>query len=260
MHKFLRAIGFSNCKRRRDVEAILDRVEEEAKLIRVVHDKNGDIRAQKLMFMGKRIGISVCGTMNETDEFEREFYFPWHESNCITTQAACQVQRHAEKDAFSGICDERGLGVSLIYYLQNQLEYLEKDLNHQKFCYISSVMMSGLSVEGKILLPMQKNADNKISILQCQDIYSMVETCFMPFGVECDQYSIVGEITEVEECRNEWTGELVYSLTVSCNGLTFQVCINSADLVGIPAPGRRFKGSVWMQGIATIREAEQTVK
>ena len=110
------------------------------------------------------------------------------------------------------------------------------------------------------MLPMHKNAENKISLLQCQDIYSVVETCFMPFGVECDQYSIVGEITEVEECRNDWTGELVYSMTVSCNGLNFQVCINEADLVGIPAPGRRFKGVVWMQGIATIREVEQTVK
>ncbi|MBQ1207510.1 MAG: DUF3881 family protein, partial [Lachnospiraceae bacterium] len=49
---------------------------------------------------------------------------------------------------------------------------------------------------------------------------------------------------------------LVYSLTVSCNGLNFQVCINEADLVGIPAPGRRFKGTVWMQGLATISEAK----
>ena len=148
------------------------------------------------------------------------------------------------------------MGVSLIYYLQNQLEYLEKDLNHQKVCYISSVMMSGLSVEGKILLPVQKDAENKVSLIQCPDIYSVVDTCFMPYGVECDQYYIVGEITEVEELQNDWTGELVYSLTIKCNGLTFQVCINAADLMGLPAPGRRFKGTIWMQGVATICEAE----
>lgn len=257
MHKFLRAVGFSTCTRRHELEELLDRADTEAELIRLVHDKNGDTRAQKIVFVGRRIGISLCGTMSDDDRFEREFYFPWHEGNCITTQAPCQIQKHAEKDAFSGICDEKGLGVSLIYYLQNQLEYMEKDLNHQKICYVSSVMMSGLSVEGKILLPMQKNKDSKVSILDCPDIYSVVETCFMPYGVECDQYSIVGEITEVEELENRWTGELIYSITVNCNGLNFQVCINAADLMGIPAPGRRFKGSVWMQGIATIRDAEK---
>ena len=142
MHKFLRAIGFSTCKKRSELNALLDRADNEAKLVRLVHDENGDTRAQKLVYVGRRLGLSLCGTVDDEDRFEREFYFPWHDGSCITTQAACQIQRHAEKAAFSGICDERGLGVSLIYYLQNQLEYLEKDLNHQKICNISSVMMS----------------------------------------------------------------------------------------------------------------------
>ena len=255
MHKFLRAIGFSTCKKRSDLNALLDRAEDEAKLVRLVHDENGDTRAQKLAYVGRRLAISLCGTVDDEDRFEREFYFPWHDGHWITTQTACQIQKHAEKDAFSGICDERGLGVSLIYYLQNQLEYLEKELNHQKICDISSVLMTGLSVEGKILLPVQKDSDNKVSLVQCPDIYSVVDTCFMPYGVECDQYSIVGEITEVEELQNNWTGEVVYCLTIKCNGLIFQVCINAADLMGLPAPGRRFKGSIWMQGVATIRES-----
>ena len=162
MHKFLRAVGFSKYRKRSELNALLDRGDDEAKIIRLVQDENGDTRAQKLVFVGRRIGVCVCGTMDDEDRFEREFYFPWHEGNCITTQAPCQIQKHAEKDAFSGICDEQGLGVSLIYYLQNQLEYLEKDLNHQKICYVSSVLMSGLSVEGKILLPVQKDMENKV--------------------------------------------------------------------------------------------------
>lgn len=256
MHRFLRAIGFSGCTRRKELEILLDRAEAGTEQIRVVHDRNGDIRAQKLIYFGRRIGLSLCGTLDDDDRFEREFYFPWHEGNCITSQAPCQIQRHAEKDAFSGICDEQGLGVSLIFYVQNQLDYLERELNHQKISQISSVMMSGLSVEGKILLPVYRDGEKKISLMQCEDLYSIVESSFMPFGVECDQYSVVGEITEVEEILNAWTGELVYSMTVKCNGLNFQVCINGMDLVGIPAPGRRFKGSVWMQGMVNFRDGE----
>ena len=30
-----------------------------------------------------------------------------------------------------------------------------------------------------------------------EDIYSIVDTTFMPSGIECDQYSILGEIKEV---------------------------------------------------------------
>ncbi len=254
MHKFLRAVGFSNCTRRKDLQKILERAEAEAELIRVVHDENGDIRAQKQISLGRRIGLSLCGTMNDDDQFELEFYFPFHLGNCITSQAPCQIQKHAEKDAFSGICDERGLGVSLIFYLQNQLDYLERELNHQKFSRISSILMSGLSVEGKVILPTYRDAEKKLSLLQCEDLYTIVESCFMPYGVECDQYSIIGEITEVEEVENRWTGEMIYSLTVKCNDLNFQICINEMDLMGLPAPGRRFKGSVWMQGSAAFHE------
>ena len=30
--------------------------------------------------------------------------------------------------------------------------------------------------------------------------------------------------------------------------MIFDVCINSEDLMGEPAVGRRFKGVIWMQG------------
>ena len=32
-----------------------------------------------------------------------------------------------------------------------------------------------------------------------EDLYSIIDSCFMPCGVECDQYSIIGEIKEVEK-------------------------------------------------------------
>lgn len=48
----------------------------------------------------------------------------------------------------------------------------------------------------------------------------------MPYGVECDQYSVLGEITEFRLVTNDITGEKVYILTILCNELTFDVCIN----------------------------------
>ena len=37
-------------------------------------------------------------------------------------------------------------------------------------------------------------------------------------------------------------------MKVECNDLIFEICINEKDLEGEPAIGRRFKGTVWMQG------------
>jgi len=37
----------------------------------------------------------------------------------------------------------------------------------------------------------------------------------MPYGVECDQYSVLGEITELRLATNDVTGEKVYILTIA---------------------------------------------
>ena len=52
-------------------------------------------------------------------------------------------------------------------------------------------------------------------------VYNLVDTYFMPYGVECDQYSVLGEITEFRLVTNDITGEKVYILTILCNELSF---------------------------------------
>lgn len=81
-----------------------------------------------------------------------------------------------------------------------------------------------------------------------EDVFSLVDTYFMPYGVECDQYSILGEIIDVREEVNRITGEQLVIMSLECNELTFDVCINRKDLYGEPAVGRRFKGVIWLQG------------
>ncbi len=87
-----------------------------------------------------------------------------------------------------------------------------------------------------------------------EDVYSIVDNYFMPTGMECDQYAILGEILECEKVTNSYTKEDVYIMRISANDLEFDLCINSLDLYGEPAVGRRFKGSIWMQGIVNLEE------
>ena len=70
----------------------------------------------------------------------------------------------------------------------------------------------------------------------------------MPHGIECDQYSVMGEIVDFVNFKNILTGEKLCQMTIECNDIQFDVCINCADLLGEPAVGRRFKGLIWLQG------------
>lgn len=80
-----------------------------------------------------------------------------------------------------------------------------------------------------------------------EDILSIVDTYFMPYGIESDQYSIMGEILNFYTVENNMTSEKSYVMTIESNNLVFDVCINQEDLLGEPAIGRRFKGTIWMQ-------------
>ena len=150
-----------------------------------------------------------------------------------------------------------------------------------------ALTLSGLSIKGTIILPSEKGnpdeaADNlrkveryrlmksakggnedAIEELTMQDmdlysevsrrvgqedLYSIVYTSIMPYGVECDQYNVLGEIVKVRRIKNNISNEEVCILTLLVNDLTFDVAINIMDLLGEPKPGRRFKGIVWLQG------------
>ena len=81
-----------------------------------------------------------------------------------------------------------------------------------------------------------------------EDVFSIVDTFFMPFGMECDHYQIMGEIQSVKKVKNVRTKECLYQMQLLCNNMQMDVCINEGDLLGDPDVGRRFKGDIWMQG------------
>ena len=82
-----------------------------------------------------------------------------------------------------------------------------------------------------------------------EDILSICRFIFYAYmEFKCDQYSILGEIIEYHTVQNNITDEELVQMTVECNNIRFDICINRADLLGDPAVGRRFKGTIWLQG------------
>ncbi|MBQ3061348.1 MAG: DUF3881 family protein [Lachnospiraceae bacterium] len=102
-----------------------------------------------------------------------------------------------------------------------------------------------------------KDIDTYTSISQrilYEDVFTIVDSTFMPCGVECDQYSVIGEILDLEEEINVYTHEKIYIMSLNCNDIVFTMAIAARDLLGEPKIGRRFKGQIWLQGHVRFKD------
>lgn len=286
MHKFLRAIGFSDISKKK-LDCIIRNIIENPMLRKAAIDSQGEQFVELSMDFGESFGISLRGTFNEDAFFELDYYYPYFYGNKVSTMEQADIEKHAEKESYAGICDEIRLGVTLIFYLQNVADYLTCKEHKFFLNQPNDIILAALSTEGKILFPINKEETNQkfdmhtnnerngllaaarkgdeeaiesltledidmYSLLSRrilhEDILTIVESYFMPYGIESDQYAILGEIMNCKLQRNNVTNESVYILDIKCNDVEFPVCINQKDLMGEPMPGRRFKGNVWLQG------------
>ena len=287
MHKFLKSIGFSDIGNKK-MEALLEELVEHPGIVKVTRDSEGNEFAEISRSYEKNgtFGITVRGTYDENEVFHMDYYYPYVEGFHTTTQEKIDIEKHAEKESYAGVCDDVRLGVTLIFYVQNVADYLSEQMGRKNPVTGKGARLAGLSVDGKIILPVYQsekakttnstrsdrnqlmaearegNEDaienltlddmdtyNRISKRMVnEDILSIVDSTFMPYGIESDQYGILGTIQELELFENQITKENIYCMTIECNDVIFDVCINEKDLLGEPAVGRRFKGNIWMQG------------
>ena len=287
MHKFMRAIGFSNLIDRREQQKLITDVILNASHRTYTSNGEETILAEFCEDFAKDMGIAVCGEFDESDRFTYDYFYPYLRGTGISSYEDVSVERHADKESYAGVCDDIKVGVSLIFYLQNMVPYVKAQYENLLPIRGTSLTLSGLSLKGNIILPISKNEKQKQKVQKAsmnrnqlidaarrgdedaiesltledmdtytsiskkiltEDVFSLVDTYFMPYGVECDQYSIMGEILDIALRENKLTNEEIYVMRLNCNDLQFDVCINKQDLYGEPQVGRRFKGIVWMQG------------
>ena len=289
IHTFLRSIGFGDLTKNADLylilESILNRPDEQ----NIVKDEYGNEFACFSKSFGTDIGITVCGNFINDKEFRMEYYYPYLHGSQITTCETIEIERHAAREAFAGICDELKLGVTLIFYIENIADILHarKNAVHNTTTRPDNAVLAGLSTGGKILLPImktskqlankEKSSEKRLSLMKQardgnksamenltmndmdlysslsrrimkEDVLSIVESSFIPYGIESDQYVVIGEILNFYESENSLTNEKLWILNLNCNNLVFDICINQNDLLGEPQVGRCFKGRIWLQG------------
>lgn len=243
--------------------------------------------AQIKHYFNKVCGISLNGFYDpKRKSFKLDYVFPFLDGSVESYESEVSIGRKTEREAFNALCDEPGRGIALIFHLSNPIDYLMSkpimaDFNDK------TVRIAAMANEGTILLPVNKSEhqidkcraataarNNLINLakkgdtaaidnltiedldtytdiykrMHNEDVFTIVDSSFMPSGFECDSYSVVGNIVESRMLSNNYTGEDVYVMTLECNDIVFDMCINARDLIGEPAEGRRFKGRIWLQG------------
>ena len=287
MHRFLRTIGFSELTNKRQLDDLINDCIHNSDTEKMAVDSNGFEFIEITKMFHENLGIAICGQYQEDGKFSMEYYYPFFIGNEISTDEQIEIERHVGNESYAGVCDEMRLGVTLIFYLQNVADYLnQKTICDAPFQNVTT-NLSALALNGKIILPIGKNEEqiknnekNRMNRnylmaaardgdeeaiesltledidlysmisrrVEKEDLFSIVESYFMPYGIESDQYSIMGTILDLKETQNHMTNEKITIMKINANDLIFDLCINTKDLIGIPEVGRRFKGNIWMQG------------
>lgn len=287
MHQYLRAIGFSDIKTKKELRDILHMVVDgHDTMDHIETDRSTSIVEYTKMVAGP-CGICVRGEVEEEKNLVLDFYFPYLRPSVVTTVEEVSIERHAAKESFAGVCEDNRVGATIIYYLQNGVEYMRTYADKGLGKGEKVISLTGLSLSGTVLLPIKKNEKELSKVKQAssnrlqkiaaakegneealesltiedldtyaaisqrihkEDLFTLIDTYFMPYGIECDQYSVLAEIEECRLYQNYITDEEIYVMTLNMNEFVFDICINKKDLLGEPVPGRRFKGSLWLQG------------
>lgn len=289
MHSFLPAIGFSGIRNRQMLEPICKQVihSPSSKIISTMSTDTLLVQFNK--DFGEGFGISLVGEISSEGALSIEYYFPYVHSTVMTDRDNIYVEKYTDKQAYAGVCSDYDLGMTLIFFINNIADYEKSRWMNKSNKYISQTYFSGLSVNGTIILDIDKtdepqhtfsNGKRKKLIeaakrgdpaaiesltledmdtynligkrTRREDVLSIVESSFMPVGIETDHYAIIGIITSFIKKKNNYTDELIYLLDIECNDLAFTIAINKNDLLGEPAVGRRFKGDIWLQGHVVI--------
>ena len=157
MHKYLKAIGFTELKKKQGIREILKQTADEFDLQRAVSlDETSEFCELKKQY-GDNVGISVYGEMDQDKIFEREYYVPYFEGSGITTYADVLVERRIEKEMYVGICEDVKVGASIIFHIQNAIEYMKEKQLGGLAKKTTSVTLSGLGSSGMILFPISKD-------------------------------------------------------------------------------------------------------
>lgn len=287
MNRYFRAVGFLNNFSIQEYEKLVEDIvfrpegsviADNPKAKYFIIDKNLDC--------GENIGICVRIIKDAKGNIHRDCVFPYLRNDEYTKHEVCSFEKKISGEEFLGVYEDLNLGENIFFYVQNVDELYKKNNLKSAKCSVAIAGLSiagNVILPIKKDETQRENAKEynkkRINLLnrandgdhnafatvryddimtnvmvseqvfvESMDIYTVVDSSFIPCGAECDLYSVLGEIVDFQMIQNALSGENIYILKVSVKGVVLTIGINEKDLFGEPQIGFRFKGTVWLQG------------
>ncbi|MDR2899158.1 MAG: DUF3881 family protein [Clostridiales bacterium] len=300
MDSFLRVIGFSKIRTGNRYSDIQNDVIHNPDKRIIFSGDDGTVVVEYHKMYGDNLGIVLRGLIDEREN--------------IIVQS-CEAFAGSDTDAYVNkyiveysndepviVFEDIDTGNELVFELLNRVDLLKGEkhfIDYGRSVHFSKALgiirrkvnYSGLSLHGKVILPVCKEAEsydekleeesffNNLVLrfnegdddagemlklyaeettnvlrerLMEEDFLSIVEGYFLPMDYNESEYSILGDITHVGYSVNSVTKERVVKLTVNTTGTDIQIFINRKDLLGIPIKGMRFMGTCRLRGHVII--------
>ena len=119
MHKYLRAVGFSNFQNKSQIDDFFKENLKDENLISTYISQDMRLCGQYNIQVCQGAGVSVIGEQEKNQLALMDFYYPYLKGYDYTLIQECTIERHSDKDSYAGIIDDYRMGIALIFYLTN---------------------------------------------------------------------------------------------------------------------------------------------
>ncbi len=280
-NKYFNAIGFSDIPKHY-MKDIINTVTNDSDEKYILGKNNTDIYVEFYKKYGSDFGVYLRGSLNEQEETAIDYYSPYRIA--LNDLDCDEISVEMQNGNYTVTAHDSQTGNEIFFLLQNVLDYFEICDTDRKF---SKVNVVGMSISGKVLIPIVKNeccqtfkqdenenykdlakkarsGDKKaleiienqeletieamLERLKKEDLLSVIESLFIPIKDNDCYYSVLGEIELLDKETNSKTHENIYRMVLDVTGTKLEICINENDLMGVPSVGMRFMGSCFFQG------------
>ena len=152
MHEYLRSIGFSGTKTRKQLKELVDWVLQKPDHVSITSTPSGSNVAEASREVGGRAGVTVIGEVNEQGTIIPEYYFPYVSSSVISSDSVTSCDHESTREGYISMCADSRFNLSLICRVLNVVEVLrgleELDTRFTRVCFSAlakdaTVILSG---------------------------------------------------------------------------------------------------------------------
>ena len=151
MDKYFRAVGFSQLRAGRQLDALIQNSFKTCESKYATGLDSDDVSLDCFKYFGKGIGLGLSGVMKKNKSVTLRRCFPFAESDCLVTAVNVETET-VDNDRLVLFYDKETLN-QFVIKLQKPLSQTEK---------IKTISVSALSAKGKVLLPFYKDREQAL--------------------------------------------------------------------------------------------------